>query len=380
MGRASPFVVELSSSERDELEALLRRHNLQQRHALRIRIVLMAADGLANVDIAEWLSVAPNTVGKWRQRFCQDGTDGLNDRPRSGRPKVFSARVVAQAKAIACELPARTGAPLSRWSSAEIAARLVSEGMVSSISATTVARWLAADALKPWRFRSWIFPRDPDFAAKAGVVLDLYEGFFDGACLGPGDFVISADEKTSIQARARVHPTRGPGPARAMRVEHEYDRAGSVAYLGAWDVHRGRLMGRTESTTGIEAFHRLVDQVMSSFPYATARRVFWVVDNGSSHRGDASVRRLRARWPNLVLVHLPVHASWLNQIEIVFSILQRKVLCPNDFTDTGAIAARLGDFEDHFNATAGPFAWRFTRSDLDHLLSRLEDYKDPAAA
>lgn len=380
MGRASSFVISLSNAERDELEALLRRHNLQQRYALRIRIVLAAADGATNADIADALSIAPNTVCKWRKRFAEERLDGLRDRARSGRPKVFSTRVVAQAKAIACELPAKAGSGLSRWSATEIAARLVAEGHVGSISGSTVARWLAADALKPWRFRSWIFPRDPDFAAKAGVVLDLYAGIFEGRPLGPGEFVISSDEKTSIQARSRLHPAQPPAPGRVRRVEHEYDRAGALAYLGAWDVHRGRLFGRVEPTTGIRPFGALVDQVMSAFPYATARRVFWVVDNGSSHRGGAAARRLAARWPNLVLVHLPVHASWLNQIEIVFSIIQRKALSPNDFTDTEALAACLRAFEEHFNATAGPFDWRFSRGDLDRLLERLSDYRVPTAA
>ena len=130
------------------------------------------------------------------------------------------------------------------------------------------------------------------------------------------EFVISADEKTSIQARIRKHATTPPAPRRAMRVEHEYARGGALAYLAAWDVHRAKVFGRCEDTTGIEPFDRLVEQVMTCQPYASARRVFWVVDNGSSHRGQASIDRLEDRWPTLRLIHLPVHASWLNQVEI----------------------------------------------------------------
>jgi hypothetical protein len=140
--------------------------------------------------------------------------------------------------------------------------------------------------------------------------------------------VISADEKTSIQALIRCHPSTPPAAGRAMRVEHEYERGGAVAYLAVWDVHRAKIFGRCEPTTGIVPFGRLVDQVMSQPPYRSARRVFWIVDNGSSHHGLAEAKRLKQAWPAHVLVHTPVHASWLNQVEIYFSIVQRKVLTP----------------------------------------------------
>ena len=161
---------------------------------------------------------------------------------------------------------------------------------------------------------SWIFPRDPDFEPKAARVLDLYAGEWDGRPLRRDEFVISADEKTSIQARIRCHPTLPPAAGRAMRIEHEYERGGALQYLAAWDVHRAKLFGRCEPRTGIEPFGRLVDQVMTAEPYRSARRVFWVLDNGSSHRGRAAVRRLTEAYPRLVPVHLPVHASWLNQV------------------------------------------------------------------
>ena len=290
---------------------------------------------------------------------------------------------VVTVKALACELPAETGVPLSRWSAPELAVEAVARGVVGSISASTVRRWLASDALKPWQHRSWIFPRDPDFAARAAQALDLYAGTWDGEPLGEDEFVVCADEKTSIQARCRCHPTLPPGKARMMRVEHEYERRGALQYLAAYDVHRARVIGRLEPATGIAPFGRLVAQVMTTEPYASAERVFWVVDNGSSHRGRASVTRLAKAWPTARLVHLPVHASWLNQAEIFFSILQRKVLTPNDLTDLDALAARILAFQDRYNATATPFDWRFTRADLDRLLQRIaahEPVPEPAPA
>ena len=273
-------------------------------------------------------------------------------------------------KAIACELPATHGVPLSRFSRTELH-RLVVERGVTDASASTIWRWLAEDAIKPWQVRSWIFRRDPDFQSKAGRVLDLYARRFEGRLLHPGEFVISADEKSQLQALGRRHPTLPCGPGRRMRCEFEYRRGGTLAYLAAWDVHHARLFGRCEDTTGIEPFGRLVEQVMATEPYASATRVFWIVDNGSSHAGQASIERMQATWPNAHLIHLPVHASWLNQIELFFSIVQRKALTPNDFASLDQLAERLLAFGEHYRTVARPFQWTFTRAALDALLTQL---------
>ena len=278
-----------------------------------------------------------------------------------------------EVKALACELPATSGVPLSRWSAGEVAREAIDRGLVAEISGTTVWRWLSEDAIRPFYHRSWIFPRDPDFAHKAGRVLDLYEGRWEGEALGAQEYVISADEKTSIQARDRRHPTQPAGEERPVRVEHDYQRRGALAYLAAWDVHRAKLFGRCEPKNGIEPFGRLVEEVMKEEPYASADRVFWIVDNGSSHRGERSVKRLQGEWPNLRLIHLPTHASWLNQIEIYFSIVQRKVLTPNDFADLEVLAEHLIAFQERYEQAAEPFAWKFTRHDLDRLLSGLAE-------
>jgi len=379
-GGRSPFQITLRASERRLLKALTRRGTAEHRQVTRARIVLLAAAGWTNRGIARKLGLASNTAGKWRKRFCQEGLDGLGDRKRPGRPRAFPAAVVAACKAIACELPATRGVPLGRWSLAELRTEILATGLIDDISTTTLWRWLDEDPIKPWQHRSWIFPRDPDFAAKAGVVLDLYDRVFQGQELEPDAYVVSADEKTSIQARCRCHPSLPPGVARVMRVEHEYERGGALAYLAAWDVHQARLFGRCEPTTGIAPFGRLVEQVMTTEPYASARRVFWIVDNGSSHRGRASVERLEGEWENLRLVHLPIHASWLNQVEIYFSIVQRKVLTPNDFVDLAEVEHRLLGFQRRYQQTAMPFDWRFTRADLAKLLRRLDEHDHRATA
>jgi transposase len=374
----SPFRIELTAEQRKELQSRARAYTEPYHRVVRAKIVLMAADGLANNEIALRLDTSPQVVCRWRKRFYDHGVAGLEDNSRSGRPRTFSPSVVVEVKQLACELPATTGVPLSRWSCVELAREVIARGVVAAISAATIWRILTGDAIRPWFHRSWIAPRDPNFAAKAAVVLDLYARLFEGRPLGWREFVICADEKTSIQARCRCHPTLPPGRARLMRVEHEYDRGGALAYLAAYDVHRAQVFGRCEPTTGIEPFGRLVAQVMTSEPYASAKRVFWVVDNGSSHRGKASIKRLEGQWPNLRLIHLPVHASWLDQVEIVFSIVQRKVVNPNDFFDLAQIEQRLAAFEQRYNAIAEPFDWTFSRDDLNKLLVRLAAHRPEA--
>jgi hypothetical protein len=301
---------------------------------------------------------------------------------RSGRARgargLFPPAQVAEVKALACELPAERGVPLSRWSSAEIAREAVSRGIVAEISGATVWRWLAEDAIRPWNNRSWIFPRDPDFAAKAGRVLDLYAGRWEGRLLEPGDFVVCADEKPSIQARRRKAPTEPAAPGGGQLVEHEYERKGALCYLAAWDVRRAKIFDRCAPKDGIAPFDELVGQFMGVEPYASAQRVFVIVDNGSAHRGKRSIDRLQGAWPNLILVHTPIHASWLNQAEIYFSIVQRKVLQPNDFADLDALTDRLLAFGRHYEHIAQPFEWKFTRHDLQRLIARLD--RRPVAA
>lgn len=210
----------------------------------------MAAEGLPSSVIAARLGVCEDTARKWRRRYREQWIDGLADAPRPGRPRKFAARAVAE-----------------------------------------VRRWLAEDAVKPWQHRSWIFPRDPHFAPKGGRALDLCQRQWEGQPLGEYEYVLSADEKPGIQARSRTGLPLPPGSRRPARVESEYVRCGTLAYLAAYDVHRARVMGRCEPTTGIKPFTALVDQVMRTEPYASAKRVFWVVDNGASHRNWAAAAR-----------------------------------------------------------------------------------------
>jgi DDE superfamily endonuclease len=298
---------------------------------------------------------------------------GVAERP------LFPPLDQALVQAMACEVVAETKLPLSRQSVADLVGRAQST-LGKEIGRTTVWRMLHEAAIKPWQYAHWIFPRDPQFAEKAGPILDLYAGIWEGKPLGPKDYALSMDEKTSIQARGRKHDEMPPETNQTRRIETEYDRNGALQYLAAWDVHRGIVLGRCAAKTGIQPFGHLVDQVLSQAPYDEAERLFFIVDNGSSHRGKASVERMRRRDKRIILVHTPVHASWLNQVEIYFSIIQRKVLTPNDFATLNAVRVRLALYEELSNRTPKPFKWKFTRQDLLDWLKRASPHILAASA
>ena len=375
--RAVPVM--LSAGERRVLRKRARGGKTAQRDWLRAQIVLAAAHGRANARIAVDLHVAVDTVRKWRGRFAARGLDGLKDLPRCGRPRRISALQRAGVVSLACQLPAATGVPLSRWTGPELAAEITKSGLTAQISPSSVLRILAEHPIKPWQYRSWIFPRDPDFAAKASVIVDLYQGYCQGRRLRPGDRILSVDAQPSIQARVRCHATGPPGPGRPVRVEHEYDRAGALALLAVLDVHTGTVPAvATPPTTGIAQFMDVMGQVMTQEPYHSAPRVFVIVDNGSDHRGQAAIGRLAGAWPNAIMIHTPLHASWLNQVEIFFSIVQKKVISPNDFASTSQLAATLLAFTARYNQTARPFNWKYTAADLAATLDRISTHQQPA--
>ena len=346
----------------------------------RFRLVLLLHEqpSLGNDEAARW-SVCPldkYNVGEVAgQRAISPSKIILAVAERPLFPPLDQALI----QAMACEVVAETKEPLSRQSLADLVRRAQAT-LGKKISRSTVWRMLHEAAIKPWQYEHWIFPRDPRFAEKAGPILDLYAGTWEGKPLGPKDYVLCMDEKTSIQARRRCHEEMPPEPKQSRRIETEYERKGALQYLAAWDVHRGIVLGRCEAKTGIKPFGRLVDQVLEQEPYHDAERLFFVVDNGSSHRGQTSVERMRRRDKRIILVHTPVHASWLNQVEIYFSIIQRKVLTPNDFATLDAIRLRLALYEELSNRTPRPFAWKFTRQDLLNWLKRASPHFLAASA
>jgi transposase len=345
-----------------------------ERQRARLVLLLHGQPAISSPEAARRLGQSVSWVRNWRRRWTQEGFT-LSEAKRSGRPHRFLDWMRALVIAIACELPAQRGLSLSRHFASSICRVVNGEGV--SMSVRTVRRILAKDHLKPWRYRSWMHPRDPEFVPKLKRILGLYEGVWEGQPLGPHDQVLSADEKTSIQARQ--HQVVGPAPGRPGLVESDYKRRGALQYLCAWDVRRGVPWGRCVPKIGIDPFMALVDQVMSMEPYRWAPRVFWIVDNGSSHQGPKAAERLRRRYPNAILVHTPVHASWVNQVEIFFSIIQRKVLTPAVADSLGELAARILGFEADYRSIPRPVRWLFTRKEFDRRLEELDHVKALAA-
>lgn len=366
----------LSAEERRTLKKRVRRGKAHWRDRLRAQVVLLAARGRSNGGIAADLRCSEDTARKWRGRFAERGLDGLHDRPRSGRPRRISEEDRAAVVALACQLPAETGVPLSRWTGPELRRELEERGLASvAVSESSLLRILAEHPVKPWQYQSWITPRDPAFEAKASVILDLYQGIYQGEPLQPGDRILSVDAKPSIQARGRLSPVVPARPGQVMRVEHEYRRHGALALLACYDVTEGTVTGSTPKTTGIKPFMALMGEVFEKPEYRDAPRVFVIVDNGSDHRGKAAIDRLRKAHPNAIMVHTPVHASWLNQVEIFFSVIQKKVVSPNNFHSTKELSETLLAFIERYNRTAKPFNWKYTADDLRDLLARISEHE-----
>jgi hypothetical protein len=345
---------------------------------IRILIILWAGQGRTIAQTVELLGCCEQTILNWRKRFLERRSEGpiaaLMDLPRSGRPPVYGAQERVQVVATVCEILHEHKAPLSRFSTSDLYRMVISkEESLSDLSRTSLARILAENVLKPWRYSYWLFPRDPDFVAKACVVLDLYAGFWEGQRLGPDEYVLSVDEKT-IQVLRRCHPGLPTIPGYESRVEFEYERLGTVAYHAAWDVFRGRIFGRVAPNTCIATFNQLVDMLMTQAPYQDSTRTFWIVDGGCAHHPNTFPARLQGMYPNAVALSLPTHSSWLNQIEIYFSIVQRKVLTPMDTPDAEMLTKRLLDFQGYYQETARPFSWKFTAVDLKRRLDALKDF------
>lgn len=376
------YAIRLAPKERVTLEGIARRSTAPHRQVQRARLALLAAKGMGNHEIARTLRCALQTVKTWRKRLTKDRLEALEDRPRSGRPIQYGPRTVVQVKAIACELPAQHHLPFSRFSTSDIHEVLRREGVRPLPSRTTVWRILDKDGLRPWVYRTWIHKRAPDFLEKAGPILDLYTGTFQGKRLDPDDQVLCADEKTGIQVLERLVPTRPPIPNHSGKAEFEYRRHGTVTFVGALDVRKGRVFGTFPERNDAESFRAFVREVMAKEPYARARRVFWITDNGSAHHPKSFGPWLRSEFPQARALHTPVHASWVDQEELFLSILTRKALTPRDFKSKKEAKERIRGFLAYRNQRPRPFRWNYTQKDLAEDLKRWEeeDQKNPGAS
>lgn len=290
---------------------------------------------------------------------------------------VFSPEARAQATALACSRPREEGVPLARWSNAEIAQRLIALGVVVSIAASTVGRWLKAEKLKPWRYHSWQHILNPkEFLERARPILWLYERA--KRFLSKGFWIVCVDEKTSIQARERTQPPDPAVSGHPAHVAHRYERQGAVHLFGGLSVGDGKVYGQCYSRKRFVDFQTFLLEVI--IPEALRRGVHnlsLILDNGTTHAPKQLERwlleqRESREWPFTIHVYwLPKNASWLDQIEIWFSILQRKLLQPNHFESLDALKEDILKFIDHYNQTANPIQWTYTIEKLEKKLGTI---------
>lgn len=281
-------------------------------------------------------------------------------------------------KAVACDRAGARARGLPFFSLRDLTARVIEELALDKLAPSTVWQILDRDALKPWQYRSWIFPRDPEFAARAGVVLDLYGRVYQDQPLTARDFIFSGDEKPGLLLRSRCHPTVVPSPGHCGLQEFEYRRHGTAVLLSLMEIGSGRVFHRTVPKNGIVPFQALLQEVVEQEPYRSARRLFFVVDNGGSHSRQKFQSRLdewfpQPEYPEMIAVHLPKHASWLNQVELFFSLVGRKALRRFECRSREEMANHLDRFISAHNATPHPFNWRFTKEDLAERMKRWPD-------
>jgi transposase len=335
----------ITDAERAELQRRVRGHTTPQRAAKRARIVLLAAEGVPNRQIAPMVDMNEHTVAQWRRRFEAEGLAGLQDRKRPGRPLVYDHDQRLRIVATVTQEPPD---PASHWSHSQLAKALADMG----ISASQLGRILADLDIKPHRVRSWITrPNDPRFWERAADICGLY-------LVPPTNaLVLSVDEKTGMPARSRTRPTTRPAPRRPTRQEHEYVRHGTAILLAALDVHGGGIFTATDLDRNTAAnFIAFLDDLDAKVP--AGLEVHLVLDNGSSH-----IARDTRWWfvdhPRFHPHDTPSHASWLNQVELFFSILARRLLKRGEFRSVEDLVGKVMAFIADDNRTAKPFRWTY---------------------
>jgi transposase len=344
---ASAKRIEIGAEDRRELERVVRSRTAERRAVERARIVLAAAEGRSAARIAGEVGCSERTVWKWRRRFERDGLAGLLDAPRPGRPLVHGPRVRARLIALACTRRGETpeGLRRERWTHRELADAVgMSESQAHEI--------LRAAEIKPHLLEQWVMSElGPDFDAQAAEVCGLY--------LDPpaGTLVVSIDEKTGIQAKAPTRPDRQAAPGRPARREHEYVRNGTQNLFAALRVHTGEVSAMPSKTRNRFDLLRFLEQLEAEIP--AGRPVIAISDNLST-RTTQEVTDWLADHPRWRFVFTPKHASWLNQVEIFFSILARRLLKRGAFTGEHDLAQQMLAFVETYNQTARPFNWTYT--------------------
>ncbi len=352
-GRHSTVAIHMNEQTRLILRGWLRSHTTRVGLTRRARALLLLEQGHTYVATAKLVGLAEYHIRKWARRFLEQGVMGLSEKPRPGRLPVFPPEVALHVVKLACERPDRFGTSLSQWDCTELTRQLQADGLVQVISPETIRRILRSHKLKPWRQHLWLSakaPRDEQFARLVHILVDLYT-----RTLGQGEMVLCADEKTNLQPRPRLAATLPPRPGYPLRLEHEYKRGGALHVFAAFDTRTGKVYARTARRKRQEEFIAFLTQLQREIP-SSVTRIHLVLDNASIHKGKRVQIWLQSH-RRFVCFFLPVHCSWMNQVEQWFSILQRKRLRISDFSGLDQLAERLMTFVEEWNAHAHPFNW-----------------------
>jgi putative transposase len=344
MARQAPLI-QLSSEERDVLNHMVRSSTSAQRDVLRARIILLAADGKRNKEIQKALHISKPVVVKWRSRFAALRLKGLTDEVGRGRKRKYDAETRHRIAATACTMPPESVG--THWSVRTLAKHLnLKPGIVHSV--------LSAEDIKPHRVRYWKTSTDPEFESKMLDIVGLY--------MNPPEnvIVLSVDEKTSIQALDRTQPLLQMKPHLIERRSHEYKRNGTASLMAALEVHQGTILGQCIENNNSDTFIKFLKRLLKAYP---DKELHLIVDNGSSHRSKQTQQWI-AKQKRIHLHFTPTHGSWLNQIEIWFGILTRKIVRRGIFKSRAELVARIINFIEAYNQQARPFQWTYTGNPL----------------
>ena len=346
--------IKLSREDRKSLELLTRRGTAEQRQVVRAQIALMCHAGASTTAIAEAVGVSVQTVSHWRSRLARKGVQGLQEVPRPGRPRRIGETQRLELLALACEPAELQGRATPTLD--ELVDRAVQRGVVKQISRSHLQRILQAGDLRPHRVRQWLHSPDPQFRQKVNEICALYRR------APKGSVVLSIDEKTGIQAIERKHADREPQPGRARRREFEYIRHGTQALIAALDVHSGRVIGSCSDRRTQADLVAFMEQVALAHPKG---RVHIVWDNLNTHRAQAVWDDFNARHGSRFVFHFtPLHASWVNQIELLFGIYSRRVLRHASHSSIAQLRERTEAFIAQRNQAPPPFKWTFAGFEL----------------
>lgn len=352
-GPLSALQISMNDQTRTLLQSWVRRLKTPSGLVKRARALLLLEQGHRYTPTARQVGLTPRNLRKWARRFRDQGVVGLREQPRPGRAPLFAPQVALYVVKLACERPDQVGRSLSHWNCFELARQLKADGIVQSISAETIRGILQSHKLKPWRYHLWLspkVPRDQQFAKQVQQLVELYT-----RPLASGEMVLCVDEKTNLQPRPRKALTLPPRPGLPTRLEHEYQRAGALHLFAAFDTRKGFVYARTARRKRQEEFIVFLEQLGREIP-ASITRIYLVLDNLSVHKGKRVQSWLVAH-PRFICYFLPVHCSWMNQVEQWFSIVQRKRLRILDFSDLDHLAERLLAFVAEWNRHAHPFNW-----------------------